>query len=184
MILKISPNICRKETYDSGDLRLPTERKTDSGQQQLQQQQQQTCNEGLLVSDYECVKCLGKFPTEAFLIQHLVADQRKCPICCKLFRYISNRVNHERVHTGEKPFTCEICKRGFAQEGNLRTHMRTHTGNTPYTCDICNRKFSQIGNLTTHKLTHTDSKRFACDMCDKKYCQKYQLIRHQKKQHS
>lgn len=137
----------------------------------------------LLVSDYECAKCSGTFPTKEFLIQHIEADQRKCPICCKRFRHISNRVNHERVHTGEKPFVCELCEKAFAQVGNLRTHKRIHSGDTPYACNVCHHKFSQIGNLNAHKLTHVDIKRFICNKCDKTYCQKYQLVRHQKKEH-
>lgn len=161
-------------------------KKNNSGHQQLQIQQQHSLThfgEDQPINDYECAKCSGKFPTKEFLIRHLMANKKKCPICCKQFRHVSNLVNHERVHTGEKPFVCEVCRKAFAQVGNLRTHIRIHSGATPYACDVCRRKFSQIGNLTVHKLTHTDSKRFECDMCENTYCQKYQLIRHQKKQH-
>ncbi|XP_022160009.1 zinc finger protein 189-like [Myzus persicae] len=131
--------------------------------------------------DLECDKCARMFPTKRFLAQHLAPDKRKCQLCCKRFRHVSNLVNHVRVHTGEKPYTCVVCRRSFAQVGNLRTHVRgVHSGHTPYACDVCGRQFTQMGNLATHKRVHDVDKPYACDKCRVSYCQQYQLVRHQK----
>lgn len=55
-------------------------------------------------------------------------------------------------------YSCETCYRGFVSPVDLRKHERIHTGDKPFTCSHCQRCFSQKGNLNTHvRRWHTGS---------------------------
>lgn len=46
-----------------------------------------------------------------------------CSFCGKLFVYPKDVRRHERIHTGEKPFSCPLCPYKAAQKGNVKQHM-------------------------------------------------------------
>lgn len=52
----------------------------------------------------------------------------KCNRYGKGFSQTSYLVNHQRIHTGEKPYMCTTCRRGFVQMSHLIYQHRTHFG--------------------------------------------------------
>ncbi|KHJ75429.1 zinc finger, C2H2 type, partial [Oesophagostomum dentatum] len=81
----------------------------------------------------------------------------QCMYCEKMFHHRRDKNIHERVHTGEKPYTCGYCGRGFTQSQSLTIHIRTHTGEKPYPCNICGQEFRDSSALRKHEFSkHTN----------------------------
>ena len=49
-----------------------------------------------------------------------------CHFCDMVFVCRAALNRHERVHTGEKPYSCEVCGKTFAQKAGVKSHMKTH----------------------------------------------------------
>lgn len=48
----------------------------------------------------------------------------RCTTCGQSFAQSTHLKNHERIHSGEKPFTCEVCHKDFARYSTLWNHRR------------------------------------------------------------
>lgn len=103
-----------------------------------------------------------------------------CDVCNRSFDYKHVLTNHERTHTGEKPFKCKECEKRFTRDHHLKTHMRLHTGEKPYRCDHCDKRFVQVANLRRHIRVHTGERPYACDFpsCKSKFADTNQLNAH------
>ena len=76
-----------------------------------------------------------------------------CRYCHKVCSDKTKLTIHERIHTGEKPYSCEICGKGCTTKSNLKSHMRVH-GQKEFICEICQKSFMSKSNLKSHLQTH------------------------------
>ena len=51
-------------------------------------------------------------------------------------------------------YQCHLCEYSTFDKGYLQQHQRCHTGERPFSCDKCEYRSVQNGDLKRHKLTH------------------------------
>ncbi|XP_077528670.1 uncharacterized protein LOC144141044 [Haemaphysalis longicornis] len=108
-----------------------------------------------------------------------------CPSCDKSFTYKHNLVDHQRVHTGEKPYKCDVCGQHFRDSSGLWSHKKLHFDDAkPHACRFCGRAFRLKSNLTKHLVVHTGERRYSCSVCGQKFTKGYAARRHEQQVHS
>lgn len=121
-----------------------------------------------------CDHCQKQFNGKKALISHMQShidvDQRRhrCQFCQKTFATNGIKRDHERIHTGEKPFKCDQCSQSFRTREYLASHVLTHTlGDKPYKCAVCDRAFRDPQNCRAHmKSQHGGhEKNLLCPIC-------------------
>ncbi|XP_071530994.1 uncharacterized protein [Panulirus ornatus] len=90
---------------------------------------------------------------------------KKCPYCTYTTTRLSHMINHNRTHTGEKPYSCPMCFFQTCRSDNLRRHIRNHAREKPYVCCQCPLSFTTKGNLSKHLRTHAVQNPFYCPHC-------------------
>ncbi|XP_029968905.1 zinc finger protein 37 isoform X2 [Salarias fasciatus] len=106
------------------------------------------------------------------------SDRYSCSVCDKSFPYQSKLTDHERIHTGEKPFVCSACNKSFRTQAFLNNHLKTHSSMRPYVCGQCGKCFTKLQSLTKHMLAHSGQKPFYCNICNKGFTQSTYFKRH------
>ncbi|KAI1797759.1 hypothetical protein LXA43DRAFT_877089 [Ganoderma leucocontextum] len=104
--------------------------------------------------------------------------------CTKTYMKPSRLTEHERSHTGDRPFICSVCNKSYLRETHLQAHARTHLPSSakPFVCaeQECGKRFWTSQHLNIHAELHRGEKPFKCteECCDAAFSKHHQLQGH------
>ncbi|KAI7907554.1 uncharacterized protein BX663DRAFT_491277 [Cokeromyces recurvatus] len=107
----------------------------------------------------------------------------KCQYCDKSYKKPSKLTEHERSHTGERPFICSYlgCNKSYMRNSHLKVHERSHANIKDFVCSFenCDKAYGTKQHLQRHEKTHT-SPLIKCEYpgCTAEFSKRFQLRWH------
>ncbi|OSD06096.1 hypothetical protein PYCCODRAFT_1405021 [Trametes coccinea BRFM310] len=104
--------------------------------------------------------------------------------CTKAYSKPSRLAEHERSHTGDRPFVCSTCNKSYLRETHLQAHARSHlpSSERPFACEEegCGKRFWTSQHLRVHTELHRGGKPFKCNEagCTAAFSKHHQLREH------
>ncbi|XP_055679274.1 zinc finger protein 808-like [Lutzomyia longipalpis] len=140
---------------------------------------------------HPCPKCDKTFDTPVAMLQHhrhmhVAPKKYHCDWQSCNFKSVSRSVlvEHQRTHTGEKPFQCSICQTAFATKAAVGRHVAQRHCPATLQCEFCEKVFKVPATLRCHLRRVHMERKITCSVCDKRYASQGDLTRHMKDSHS
>jgi len=93
-----------------------------------------------------------------------------CPVCDKRLLHKSSLRNHQRTHTGQRPYVCEICAIGFKERYHLKKHdLYKHSDELREQCLQCGKRFKDSTAVRAHAKIHSEARPYSCPRCGKTF---------------